>query len=341
MADQIPEIETPKGPPTVKSMLDKHDAEKAGELQSESLPVYENEPRKTFLQRVSTFIRPHGQSGRTGFHPKIFFWICFSSNTRISKHINRFWPLVPVAIALVSHQRQNHANDQHWAKPDQQLANFIIPYLAMIPSANLLGFASGQFALKLPHVLGILFETTMGSVVEIVLFIVLIKEGESSIPIIKSAILGSILANLLLCLGACFIAGGLGRTEQKFHEAISEVGSNLMLVAGMGLVTPSIFSASLTTNLHTYEHQVVQISRATAVLLLVAYAVYIYFQTTSHENIYVDIINGEESDNGRARLTLTEALVAVLFSLAMVTFMAVFLVKQIDYLVEERGVKEA
>lgn len=101
----------------------------------------------------------------------------------------------------------------------------------MIPAANLLGFAGQELARKLPKVLGVLIETTFGSVVEIILFMILISQGEANVPIIKAAILGSILANLLLCLGLCFIAGGMKRDEQVFHEAISEVGSGLMLVA--------------------------------------------------------------------------------------------------------------
>jgi Ca2+:H+ antiporter len=102
----------------------------------------------------------------------------------------------------------------------------------MVPAANLLGFAGQELGRKLPHVFGVLLETTFGSVVEIILFMILISRGDQSIPIIKAAILGSILANLLLCLGLCFFAGGIRRDEQEFHEAVSEVGSNLMLVAG-------------------------------------------------------------------------------------------------------------
>lgn len=32
-------------------------------------------------------------------------------------------------------------------------------------------------------------------------------------------------------LGMCFFVGGIFHPQQTFHEAISEVGSNLMLVA--------------------------------------------------------------------------------------------------------------
>lgn len=90
-------------------------------------------------------------------------------------------------------------------------------YIAMVPTANLLGFAGQEFARKMPKVAGILIETTFGSIVEIILFIVLLakhndEEGNGDeanlIPIIQAAILGSILTNLLLCLGLCFFAGG-------------------------------------------------------------------------------------------------------------------------------------
>jgi len=37
----------------------------------------------------------------------------------------------------------------------------------MIPAANLLGFAGQELARKLPHVLGVILETTFGSISQI------------------------------------------------------------------------------------------------------------------------------------------------------------------------------
>lgn len=79
------------------------------------------------------------------------------------------------------------------------------------------------------------FLSSVGSLVEIILFLVLInapeKPGVDYIQVIKAAILGSILATMLLCLGLCFIAGGVKREEQTFDEAVSEAGSGLLLTA--------------------------------------------------------------------------------------------------------------
>jgi Ca2+:H+ antiporter len=80
----------------------------------------------------------------------------------------------------------------------------------MLPAANLLGFAGQELSRKMPQkAIAMVMETTFGSVVEIVLFMVLLKTsvGNSNVIVIQAAILGSILANVLLCLGFCFIAG--------------------------------------------------------------------------------------------------------------------------------------
>lgn len=129
---------------------------------------------------------------------------------------------------------------------------------------------------------GVLLETFLGGIIEIVLFMVLLHNNNDAtndlIPVIQAAILGSILANLLLCLGFCFFVGGMNREEQDFDEAISEVGSGLMLVAGFGLLIPSAFSRSLLKEVDegavaqvSLDSKVLQISRVTSVILLVAF----------------------------------------------------------------------
>ena len=140
--------------------------------------------------------------------------------------------------------------------------------------------------------LGVVLETFLGGIVEIVLFMVLLHKNDESnalIKVIQAAILGSILANLLLCLGACFFVGGLNRDEQTFDEAISEVGSGLLLVAGFGLLIPSAFSRSLQSYISDGSitpaelgAKTLQISRVTSVILLVAFLLLI-----SQEALYI------------------------------------------------------
>ena len=125
---------------------------------------------------------------------------------------------------------------------------------------------------------GILLENFLGSIVEIVLFMVLLSQNPANnvlIPVIKAAILGSILANLLLCLGLCFFVGGLRREKQEFDSVVSEVGNGLLLTAGFGLAIPCAFSLAVGKALPTGEldQLALKISRATAIILLIAFVV--------------------------------------------------------------------
>lgn len=242
-------------------------SQEKGAQQSSILPTLEKEPHSSRHVLGLFRVNSAGESGRSGVHPFRFLLVCFRSVCTLSMMVNVLWPFVPAAIAM------------HFARPDLHVWVFALNYIAMVPAANVLGFAGGELAKKLPKVLGVLLETTLSSVVEIVLFMVLLhndKNGEL-IPVIQAAILGSILANLLLCLGTCFFVGGLRRNEQVFHEAVAEVGTGLLLVAGFGLLIPSAFYSALKgainaefTQAHLDE-AALTISRATAVILIVAF----------------------------------------------------------------------
>lgn len=91
---------------------------------------------------VTRGIKPDGESGRKGIHPFHFLRICFRSSSTASKFCNVFWPFVPAAIAI------------HFARPDLHLWIFALNYIAMVPTANLVGFGGQELARKLPKVLG-------------------------------------------------------------------------------------------------------------------------------------------------------------------------------------------
>jgi Ca2+:H+ antiporter len=304
-------------------------------LQEENMQAKHEQDMEAARQRdprTTKHIEPDGESGRSWFNPVKFARICFRSSCKASMITNILWPFTIAAMVLHFHFRHTSNNIELWI--------FIAAYIGMVPAANLVGFAGQELARKLPKVLGVILETTFGSLVEIVLFMVLLKQpGDSGVTIIRAAILGSILANLLLCLGLCFFIGGIFHPNQTFHEAISEVGSNLMLVAGMGLVIPSVFYNALATNygIDIIEEKALHISRITAIVLLVAFFVYLWFQIRSHHGLYEDILEADEKadhdrhkDLMKDKLTFTESVVGVLIGVTFVSFMAIFLAQQIE-----------
>lgn len=267
--------------------------------------------------------------------------------------VNVLWPLVLVAMVLHFLPGEHSPTLHKWV--------FATAYLGMIPAANLLGFAGQELARKMPKVAGILIETALGSIVEIVLFVILIvkhrdpEPGEDDdeeanlIPVIQAAILGSILTNLLLCLGLCFFFGGIRQQKtQTFHAAVSEVGSGLLLVAGFGLLIPSAFYSALkgeTRALGKFTSQklqddVLKMSQATSVILILAFAIYIVFNARSQHSIFDEILEADELrdtdhayDLDKEKLTFSECVLAIVTSLFFVTLLAFFLVEQIELVV--------
>jgi Ca2+:H+ antiporter len=299
-----------------------------------------------------------GESHRSGFHPQHFLRITWRSSCTASKYVNILWPFAVLAIVL------------KFAVPHAGLWIFAMSYIAMVPAANLVGFAGQELARKLPKVAGILIETAFGGIVEIVLFTVLIakhkpsQEGENGdegnlVPVIQAAILGSILTNLLLCLGLCFWIGGLRQQTQTFHAVVSEVGSGLLLVAGFGLLIPSAFYSALkseTVSLHMpstgllvyaakftkekLDKDVQRISFATSIILIIAFMVYILYNARSQHSIFDEVLEADEhkdadhaEDLAKAKYTFTECSVALIFAIALVTLLAYFLVEEIETVV--------
>ena len=317
-------------------------------------------------------IHHEGESHRSGFHPGAFLRITWRSSCTVSKYVNLLWPVVVLAILL------------KFLAPSAHLWVFAAAYVAMVPAANLVGFAGQELARKMPKVAGILIETAFGGVVEIVLFMVLIikhrspahhsgdgsgEEGDADegnlVPVIQAAILGSILTNLLLCLGLCFYFGGLRQQTQTFHAAVSEVGSGLLLVAGFGLLIPSAFFSALkgeTVPVKTTEGftiyaakftkekltlDVQRISQITSIILILSFVVYILYNARTQHSIFDEVLEADEHkdadhayDLAKAKYTFTECCVALSASLALVTLLAYILVEEIEEVVSEGGVPD-
>ena len=95
------------GPPSRRGQQNSIDMSDAGvnvEPKSEvAYPPHRNSALPVHRgQRIVSHIRTEGESGRRGVHPLQFLRICFRSSCYFSSLVNIFWPIVPVAFAVVS-----------------------------------------------------------------------------------------------------------------------------------------------------------------------------------------------------------------------------------------------
>jgi len=63
------------------------------------------------------------------------------------------------------------------------------------------------------------------------------------LDVVKASITGSIIGNLLLVLGAAFLAGGLRHPVQTFATIGARAQVGMMALAAMAILVPSIVAA--------------------------------------------------------------------------------------------------
>lgn len=208
---------------------------------------------------------------------------------------------------------------------------FILNFIAIIPLAALLSFATEELAAKLGQTIGGLMNATFGNAIELIVSIVALRNGE--IRIVQSSMLGSILSNILLVLGCCFLAGGIHHREQTFNETVASTMSSLMAVASASLIIPATLYAALQSSHSKSEEHILILSHGTAVILLILYIMYLYFQLKSHSDFF-DAEAQEEEEPEEHILNPIAAGVALLIVTVIVAICAEYLVDSIDAIVQ-------
>src|SRR5215208_1748555 len=116
---------------------------------------------------------------------------------------------------------------------------FFSAALAIIPIAALIVQATEHIATRTGDAVGGLLNATFGNAPELIISLVALKAGY--LEMVRAALVGAILANLLLALGVSFLLGGLRRHDQRFNPAATRAYSTMMFLAAVSLAVPSAF----------------------------------------------------------------------------------------------------
>lgn len=182
--------------------------------------------------------------------------------------INLMLVFVPVGIAL------------EYAGVNK-IVVFVINFLAIIPLAAMLSYATEELAMYIGETLGGLLNATFGNAVELIVSIIALTQQK--ILIVQTSLIGSMLSNLLLVLGMCFFSGGIRRVEQFFNLTVAQTAASLLALAIGSLIIPTAFNIFTPGSA---DDGVTRASRGTAVMLLFVYACYLYFQLSTHIDMY-------------------------------------------------------
>ena len=173
-------------------------------------------------------------------------------------------PFIPIAIVL----EFSHASAS---------LIFITSALGVIPTAALMGRATEELAARSGPGIGGFLNVTFGNAPELIIAFFALNEGLQEV--VKASLIGSILGNILLVMGAAMLVGGLKRERQTFDRTAANVTSLMLLLAVVALIMPALFELVQGTGLPrpdaeavNYDSDVEHLSVGVAIVLLLTYA---------------------------------------------------------------------
>jgi Ca2+:H+ antiporter len=187
-------------------------------------------------------------------------------------------PLIPLAVALD-------------IAGSSATIVFAASALGIIPTAALMGRATEELAARSGPGIGGLLNVTFGNAPELIIALFALNAGLQEV--VKASVVGSILGNILLVLGAAMLAGGLRRDKQTFSRTSASVQTTMLMLAVAALVMPAIFELVEGQGLPApgaesinYDSTVEHLSLAVAIVLIATYVAGLFFSLKTHRAIF-------------------------------------------------------
>ena len=116
---------------------------------------------------------------------------------------------------------------------------FLASAAGVIPTAALMGRATEELAARSGPGIGGFLNVTFGNAPELIIAFFALREGLQEV--VKASLVGSILGNILLVMGAAMLVGGLKRERQTFDPTAASVQAGMLQLAAVALLLPAVF----------------------------------------------------------------------------------------------------
>jgi Ca2+:H+ antiporter len=224
-------------------------------------------------------------------------------------------------------------------------AVFFTSALGVIPTAALMGRATEELAERSGPGIGGLLNVTFGNAPELIIALFALDAGLHEV--VKASLIGSILGNVLLVLGASMVAGGIGRERQYFNHTVASAQSSMLLLAAMALILPAVFvlvqGGALpkpSAEISSYGSSVESLSFAIAVVLGLAYAASLLFQLKTHRSLFNPPEDQAEETGEHVPWTVRRSVVMLAIAGVLVAVMSEVLVGSISEAAKTVGLTE-
>ena len=213
----------------------------------------------------------------------------------------------------------------HLAHADDVLV-FVVCGIAVAGMAHVLGVATEQVGEASGPRVSALLNATFGNAAELIIVVLAIRQGGELIDVARYSIIGSVIGNVLLILGASLLVSGLRHGRQSFSAAVAGVNGTMLLLATSALALPTLFSSLATIP----ASDSVDLSHGVAVVMAVLYVAYLVHAFRSPDE--------SGAAHGQARWSRGLALAVLAVSAVATGVLSEFLVGAIEPTIAQTGV---
>jgi Ca2+:H+ antiporter len=215
--------------------------------------------------------------------------------------------------------------------------------LGVIPCAAVMGEATEAIAAKSGPGIGGLLNVTFGNAPELIIAFFALIEGLQEV--VKASIVGSIIGNVLLVMGAAFVVGGWTRDKQTFNQTAAHAQSGMLTLALAALIFPALFQLIHGGSLPGVgdEHvdfgsDLEKLSLGVALVLLVSYAAGLWFSLRTHRAVFNPF--SEEPEEEAHHWPVRRAAIYLALAAVAVGVMSEILVGSISEASDDIGLSE-
>ena len=214
--------------------------------------------------------------------------------------------------------------------PDRYLLIFSTSCLAILPLARWMGRATEQLAERMGEGVGGLLNATFGNAAELIIALVALHAG--LYEVVEASIVGSILGNILLVLGAGMLAGGLRHPEQHFNAAGARSQATMLTLAAIALILPAAFEAVAGTSQHLDR-----VSFSISVILLLVYSLYLAFALITHPALFT---SSDVPENAKVQVSPARPGLLLAAAAAGIAWMSEIMVGAVEPAAQQLGLSD-
>jgi Ca2+:H+ antiporter len=219
---------------------------------------------------------------------------------------------------------------------------FATSALGVVPTAALMSEATEQLAARAGPGIGGLVNVTFGNAPELIIAIFALADGLQEV--VKASLVGSIVGNSLLVLGAAMLVGGWKRMRQTFDRTAAQTQAGMLLLTVVALALPSLLELANHVSLpavsdvrRVFGHNAEQVSMAVALVLIVTYLAGLFFSLRTHRDLF-NPASGQ--DNPASAWSLRRSVATLAAAGALVALMSDILVGSIEHASREIGLSQ-